>query len=649
MFSSQIPLEFSQLSQMSSLDLSLNHLEIKKPSLGHLVENLTRLENLDLSWVSIISIVPNILGNLSSLTSLRLSDCQLNGEFPIGIFKLPNLRVLDVQFNEGLTGYLPDFQWSSPLEEIILANTNLSGKLPSSIGNLGSLTKIDMKSCNFSGFIPSSLGNLTNLNFLDLSFNTFKGHIPSSFGNLIQLSFLSLMDNELTSPIPFEFANLTQLTYLFLYNNFISGQIPSGLMNLTKLSILELAVNDLTGQIPSSIFNLENLELLDLSMNNFTAKLICNMSSLQVLDLSINNLSGSLPQCLHNFAWTSGSKLMMINFSQNKFQGLLPRSLAQCIMLKALDFSNNQFNDTFPTWLGNLPNLKLLILRSNEFYGPIWTHKAKYKFPSLQIFDLSYNSFTGSLPLKFFQYSRSSRLESANKLTYIQVTSSIDVQNSVINFSWKFQYNYAMIMINKGVVTDYKKVQELFTALDFSSNRFTGAIPEFIGNLNLKGLRLLNLSNNILTGQIPQGLKNLVNLESLDLSQNKLFGEIPQQLTQLTFLASFNVSNNHLVGPIPQGKQFNTFPSNSFEGNPGLCGISLTKKCKNSEVSLPSPSTPEESQDLGSPFQFGWKIVLIGYGFGLVVGVTIGQVMIARNQDLFMKTFGMRKLLRGLI
>ncbi|KAF3946138.1 hypothetical protein CMV_027561 [Castanea mollissima] len=557
MFSSQIPLEFSQLSQMSSLDLSLNHLEIKKPSLGHLAENLTRLENLDLSWVSIISIVPNNLGNLSSLTSLRLSDCQLNGEFPIGIFKLPNLRVLDVQFNEGLTGYLPDFQWSSPLEEIILANTNLSGKLPSSIGNLGSLTKIDMKSCNFSGFIPSSLGNLTNLNFLDLSFNTFKGHIPSSFGNLIQLSFLSLMDNELTSPIPFEFANLTQLTYLFLYNNFISGQIPSGLMNLTKLSILELAVNDLTGQIPSSIFNLENLELLDLSMNNFTAKvefdkfvklkkltslhlsncgvslsisetsdnttlqkfqnlglfrcnlskfpnflanqdeltwldlgdnnihgqvpewfwnvskenlelidlsynfltslgqhpillpwthlaildlesnkfqgtlpipsfstlqylvsnnsftgkipeLICNMSSLQVLDLSINNLSGSLPQCLHNFgdsllildlrwnafegnipqAWTSGSKLMMINFSQNKFQGLLPRSLAKCIMLKALDFSNNQFNDTFPTWLGNLPNLKLLILRSNEFYGPIWTHKAKYKFPSLQIFDL---------------------------------------------------------------------------------------------------------------------------------------------------------------------------------------------------------------------------------------------------------------------
>ncbi|KAK4605328.1 hypothetical protein RGQ29_013413 [Quercus rubra] len=814
-FSGQIPLEFSQLSHMSSLDLSYNHLEIKNPSLGRLVENLTCLENLDLSLVNIISIVPNMLANLSSLTSLRLYDCKLHGEFPVGIFKLPNLRVLNVRKNKGLTGYLPDFQWKSPLEEMILASTSFSGKLPATIGNLSSLTVIDMYKCNFSGFIPSSLGNLKHLNFLDLSYNTFEGHVPSSFGNLIQLSFLYLSQNELTGPIPFELENLTQLTGLFLYFNNITGQIPFGLMNLTKLSILDLAGNYLTGQIPNSIFNLENLEFLDLSSNDFTAKvefdkfvklkkltslylsdcgvsliigetsdnttlqkfknlgfggcnlskfpdflanqdeltwldletnnihgqvpewfwnvskenlevvilsynfltslgqhpillpwtrlaildlrsnklqgtlpipsfstlqylvsnnsftgkipeLICNMSSLQVLDLSINNLSGSLPQCLHNFgdsllvldiqrntfegsipqAWTSGSKLMMINFNQNKFQGWLPRSLAKCIMLKALDFSNNQFHDTFPTWLGNLPNLKLLILRSNKFYGPIRTHKAKYKFPSLQIFDLSYNSFTGSLPLKFFQYSNSSRLESAKELTYIQVTSTFHMQNSLQNYLWNFEYSYAMIMINKGVVTDYEKVQELFTALDFSSNRFTGDIPKSIGNLNLKGLRLLNLSNNFLTGHIPQSLRNFVNLESLDISQNKLFGEIPQQLTQLTFLESFNVSHNHLVGPIPQGKQFNTFPSNSFEGNPGLCGSPLTKKCESYEVSLPSPTTPEKSKDLGSPFQFGWKIVLIGYGFGLVVGVIIGQAVSARNHDWLMKTFGMRKLVR---
>ena len=122
---------------MSSLNLSFNHdLEIKKPSLGRLVGNLTRLENLDLSGLRIISIVPNILANFSSLTSLRLSDCKLHGEFPVGIFKLPNLQVLNVQKNKGLTGYLPDFQGSSPLKEMNLARTSFSGKLSTSIGNL---------------------------------------------------------------------------------------------------------------------------------------------------------------------------------------------------------------------------------------------------------------------------------------------------------------------------------------------------------------------------------------------------------------------------------------------------------------------------------------------------------------------------------
>ena len=59
MFSSQVPLQVSHLSQLSSLNLGCNYylpsekciLELKKPSLRNLVENLTRLERLDLSGV----------------------------------------------------------------------------------------------------------------------------------------------------------------------------------------------------------------------------------------------------------------------------------------------------------------------------------------------------------------------------------------------------------------------------------------------------------------------------------------------------------------------------------------------------------------------------------------------------------------------
>ena len=212
--------------------------------------------------------MPNILANLSSLTSLKLHDCGLYGEFPVGIFKLPNLRVLNMQQNEGLTGHLPDFQWSNTLEILNLAETSFSGKLPASIGNLGSLTTISIWGCNFSGFIPSSLGNLTRLNSLDLSYNTFEGRIPSSLGNLIHLSFLYLTDNEFIGPIPFELANLTKLTALNLGDNEFAGQIPSSIFNLTNLELLDLSNNYLSGSVEYDKFvKLKKLTALYLSYN----------------------------------------------------------------------------------------------------------------------------------------------------------------------------------------------------------------------------------------------------------------------------------------------------------------------------------------------------------------------------------------------
>jgi hypothetical protein len=148
---------------------------------------------------------------------------------------------------------------------------------------------------------------------------------------------------------------------------------------------------------------------------------------------------------------------------------------------------------------------------------------------------------------------------------------------------------------------------------------------------DLNRLQLLNLSNNNLTGHIPLSLRNLTELESLDLSQNKLSGIIPPQLTQLTFLASFNVSYNQLTGPIPHGKQFDTFENNSFIGNAGLCGNPLSKKCENPRASPPPPSFKKD-QDSWFPIEFDWKIIIMGYGSGLVIGVVIGHTVAERQQ-----------------
>ena len=103
----------------------------------------------------------------------------MHGEFPAGIFQLPNLEILSVRFNADLTGYVPEFNRSSPLKVLKLTGTSFYGELPDSIGDLKLLYDFDVRECNFSGPLPSSFGNLTHLITLDLSLKQFQ---PCYFG-----------------------------------------------------------------------------------------------------------------------------------------------------------------------------------------------------------------------------------------------------------------------------------------------------------------------------------------------------------------------------------------------------------------------------------------------------------------------------------
>jgi Ran GTPase-activating protein (RanGAP) involved in mRNA processing and transport len=240
-------------------------------------------------------------------------------------------------------------------------------------------------------------------------------------------------------------------------------------------------------------------------------------SYLLVLDLRKNKFQGSIPK-----TWIRGDQLGIINFNQNKFQGHLQRSLAKCGMLKVLDLGDNQFIDKFPFWLGHLPKLEVLILKSNKFNGPIGTARTYFKFPNMRIFDISYNAFMGKLPLRLLDNWKVRKFENVHP-TYVHQSSEFQIQNNMYR-TWE-AYTYSMMMTNKGKNMFYKKVQELFAAIVFSSNKFVGKILKSVGNL--KGAQLFNLSNNALTGHISSSLGNLTKLEALDLSQNKLSGLIP--------------------------------------------------------------------------------------------------------------------------
>ncbi|KAH9745294.1 Receptor-like protein 7 [Citrus sinensis] len=228
-FSGQIPVELLELTNLEVLDLSFCdfdnfYLKLQKPGLANLAENLTNLKALDLINVFISSTVPHTLANLSSLRFLSLSGCHLQGEFPPGIFQLPNLQFLGVMINPNLTGYLPQFQKSSPLKDLRLSTTRFSGKIPDSIENLESLSYLDISDCSFIGKIPSSLGNLTKLEYLSLSgVNGFSNELPTSIGNLASLKTLEISSFNFSGTLQASLGNLTCLGGILFGTNASKG------------------------------------------------------------------------------------------------------------------------------------------------------------------------------------------------------------------------------------------------------------------------------------------------------------------------------------------------------------------------------------------------------------------------------------------
>jgi len=129
------------------------------------------------------------------------------------------------------------------LTELRLTNCNLHGPIPSAIGNLTKLTVLDFSwAIGLKGTIPSSMGNLTNLEHLSLLANKLQGSIPESLGNLTKLKTLDFGGNQLSGSIPSTFNNLTKLEYFNVWINDLSGPIPS-LNRLKNLKTLHLEFN----------------------------------------------------------------------------------------------------------------------------------------------------------------------------------------------------------------------------------------------------------------------------------------------------------------------------------------------------------------------------------------------------------------------
>ncbi|KAK7861032.1 receptor-like protein cf-9 like protein [Quercus suber] len=609
---------------LQTLDLSYN--DLLQGSLPEFLPNGS-LRSLLLSGTIFSGALPDSIGNLKRLSKIDLSTCNFNGSIPNSMANLTQLIYLDMSYNK-FNGQIPSFSMAKNLTEINLSFNDLGGGINSTRWEeLINLVNLDLGYNSIEGSIPMSLFSHPSIQKLQLSNNKFSGGLQEFNVSSYPLDHLDLSSNNLEGPLPASVFKLQGLNFLsFSFNNFSGSFQLDGIQKLRNLSEIDLSYNKLSinyngtaspllfpyfttfklascnlGKFPDFLRNQSTLNNLDLSQNQIHGEIpnwIWQLNSLMYLNLSHNHFLTLQQEPSQNLP----SQLSVLDLHSNKLQGQLPHLPP---LVTYLDFSKNNFSSVIPTSIGiSLNSTIFLSLSSNKFHGDIpqsLCNGAYLRFPKK-----SSPTWTAMM---------ANEGEVKSKLNHLQFR--------FLHFG-QFYYQDMITVTTKGLELELVSILSIFTSIDVSCNQLDGPIPEEIAAL--KSLYSLNISHNAFSGQIPLSLGNLTQLESLDLSSNNLTGEIPMQLADLTFLAVLNLSFNKLVGRIPQGKQFATFSENSFEGNRGLCGDSLNKKCA-AATGPRSPLPKFEETHLNPGIVIDWNVVSAELGFVFGLGIVIGPLM----------------------
>ncbi|XP_044473178.1 receptor-like protein EIX2 isoform X2 [Mangifera indica] len=542
------------------------------------------------------------------------------------------------------------------------------------------------------------IGNMTSVKWLDLSLNGLKGKIPRSMGRLcslspnwvppFQLEALALGSCHLGSQIPLWVFSQKSLIYLDISNSGIISTIPSGFWkSFPRLTYFNLSHNQIYGEVPNLTEAIQ-LELFDLSSNNLTGSLPLISTTMNALDLSDNAFSGSifhfvcfrmnetkgmeilnlrnnllfgeLPDC-----WMNWKNLLALNLGSNSFHGNfpnsvgmlsylqslhlrrnglsgeIPASLKNCRGLISLDIGENKFSGHVPRWIGErFSKLMILNLRSNNFDGFLPAELCH--LISLQILDLADNNFIGNVPRCINNFTAMVTVDycGGNRIQYLSgIPYPVSFRGFAPNYidrdllpypvSFRgFVINYLEdeLLVMKGKAVQYDIILNLVRIIDLSHNNLSGEIPMEV--TNLAALQSLNLSYNRISGRIPENIGAMSSLECIDFSLNQLSGEIPQSISRLTYLNHLNLSNNNLHGSIPLSTQLQGFDASCFTGNE-LCGSPLPQRCT-ATGPIPADSKNAEGEDLNK-HEVQWFYVSLPLGFVVGFWCVIGPLLVNRR------------------
>ncbi|KAJ1515295.1 hypothetical protein HMI55_003843 [Coelomomyces lativittatus] len=236
-----------------------------------------------------LNVVPVCVQELQALENLHLDDCSKLKSWneirkPWKYLRQCHIRRTQLPLFTGLL-----IEWNV-LEYLSISENSSINDFPSDVVILENLKTFEAQKCGFS-FIPTSIGNLSSLTHLDLRQNQYSdASFSEAFGKLKHLVYLNLSENRL-STIPECFLLFSELKELDLSHNRITI-IPDNLWRLHKLEKLNLSFNCLTS-LPDNIGEMEMLSHFEVKKNCITIipQSIGHLYFLQRLDIDKNAIT----------------------------------------------------------------------------------------------------------------------------------------------------------------------------------------------------------------------------------------------------------------------------------------------------------------------------------------------------------------------
>ncbi|KAA3489572.1 putative inactive receptor kinase [Gossypium australe] len=335
------------------------------------------------------------------------------------------------------------------------------------------------------------------------------------------------------------------------------------------------------------IVGLKLLRNLSISSNQLTGTIsnIGSIRSLQFLDLSVNAFHGVIPSGIANL-----KDLVLLNLSSNSFDGTFPSGFSNLKRLKYLDLRSN-LSGSLDLGLGTshfISSIQYLNISQNLLVGELFAHDGMPYFDSLEVLDASNNQLVGTIPSFNFIVSLrilrlgSNRLSGSLPEALLQessmILSELDLSLNQLEGSLPYRIGHcAVIDLSNNLLSgDLSRIQgwgNYVEVIELSSNSLTGTLPDKTSEF----LRLtaFKVCNNSLQGVLPSILATYPELKVVDLSLNRLNGSLLPSFFMSTKLTDLNLSGNNFTGSIPL-QDIKNLPSVSSAGNLSLLTLDLS-------------------------------------------------------------------------